>query len=65
MLQNFSRWFPPGTKLIKVTSTNPAVRVLAQKHQLLAVNAGGNQVTTTVNGTKLSLGGYEVRWVNW
>ncbi len=65
MLQNFSRWFPPGTTLVRVTSTNPAVRVLAQRKRLLAVNTSGDPVTTTVNGTRLALGGYEVRWVAW
>jgi len=65
MLQNFTRWFPPGTRLVSVTSSNPAVRVLAQPHELLAVNTGGDPASTTVNGRKLSLGGYEVRWGNW
>jgi hypothetical protein len=65
MLQNFSRWFPPGTRLVTVTSSNPAVRVLGQQHQMVAVNTSAKPATSTINGTALSLGPYEVHWVDW
>jgi hypothetical protein len=65
MLQNFTRWFPPGTRLVTVTSSNPAVRVLGQQHQMVAVNTSAKPATSTINGTALSLGPYEVHWVDW
>jgi hypothetical protein len=65
MLQNFTRWFPPRTHLVTVTSSNPAVQVLGQRHQMLAVNTSAHPATSTINGTALALGPYEVRWVSW
>ncbi|MBW8483797.1 xylan 1,4-beta-xylosidase [Actinomadura parmotrematis] len=65
MLQNFARWFPPGTPLTPVTSSNAAVRVLGQKRQLLAVNTSAKAASSVVGGAKMDLGPYEVRWVNW
>lgn len=65
MLQNFARWFRPGSKLVGVTSSNPQVRVLATGKQLLAVNTSGDPAAATIDGTKLDLGPYEVRWVSW
>jgi hypothetical protein len=63
MFQNFARWFPPGTRLVDVTSSNPAVLVMDQKSRLVAVNTGPGPTSSTVDGTRLDLGGYEVRWL--
>lgn len=65
MFQNFAKWFPSGTRLVPATSSDPAVRVLAQKQELLAVNTSPAPVSAAVNGTTLHLNGYEVRWVSW
>ncbi|MGI5168793.1 xylan 1,4-beta-xylosidase [Spirillospora sp. CA-253888] len=65
MLQEFTRWFPPGTALAPVTSSNPAVRVLAQPRRMVAVNTGGRPARSTINGRALDLGPYEIRWVPW
>ncbi|MBO2449096.1 xylan 1,4-beta-xylosidase [Actinomadura barringtoniae] len=65
MLQNFTRWFPPGTPLVQATSSDPAVLTLAQKQQLLAVNTSAEPARSTINGTPLDLGPYEIRWVSW
>ncbi|MCW2915656.1 MAG: xylan 1,4-beta-xylosidase [Actinomycetia bacterium] len=64
MLQNFAKWFPPGTTLMQAKSTNPAVRTLASDKQLLVVNAGGQAAKSDVAGKTLDLGPYEVRWIN-
>jgi hypothetical protein len=64
MLQNFARWFPPGTTLSEVKTTNPVVRTLASADQLLVVNAGGQTARSEIGGTTLELGPYEVRWID-
>jgi hypothetical protein len=64
MLQNFASWFPPGTTLMGVQSTNPAVRTLASAKQLLVVNAGDQAAKSEVDGRALDLGPYEVRWID-
>ncbi|MEU5883289.1 xylan 1,4-beta-xylosidase [Spirillospora sp. NPDC047279] len=62
LLQNFSRWFKPGSRLAEVTSSNRAVRVLAQDDRMLAVNTTDRQIKTEVDGDAIELGPYEVRW---
>jgi hypothetical protein len=63
MLQNFAKWFPPGTTLMGVKSSNPTVRTLASTEELLVVNAGDRPATSVVDGKTLDLGPYEVRWI--
>ncbi|MGK5550669.1 GH39 family glycosyl hydrolase [Actinomadura kijaniata] len=63
MLQNFTRWFPPGTPLLAMASSNPDIRVLAQPRQMVAVNTTGRPARTLLNGKALELGPYESRWI--
>ncbi|MQY03198.1 glycoside hydrolase family protein [Actinomadura macrotermitis] len=62
-LQNFDRWFPPGTRLEDVKSSNAAVRVLAQKKQMVVVNTTAQPAGTRIEGQPLTLGPYEVKWL--
>jgi hypothetical protein len=64
MLQKFARWFPPGTRMVEVTATPGTVRVLAQKQHLVVVNTHADAVTATVDGKRLRLGGYQVKWID-
>ncbi len=61
-LQNFTRWFPPGTKLLNVKAADPAVRVLAQDKQMVMVNTTPQGKRTQIEGKPIDLGPYEVRW---
>ncbi|MBO3748746.1 xylan 1,4-beta-xylosidase [Streptosporangiaceae bacterium NEAU-GS5] len=62
VIQDFARWFPYGTKLVKVGASND-VRVLAQAKMMVVVNTTGHRVTTTVDGKKLTLSAYQIKWV--
>jgi Glycosyl hydrolases family 39 len=64
MLQRFAQWFPPGTKLVDVGATPSTVRVLAQKRHMVVVNTRDEPTTATVDGKRMRLGGYKVRWVD-
>lgn len=62
ILQNFARWFPPGTALEEVRS--PAgVRVLAQARMLVVVNTAGHPVTARIDGHDVRLAPYETQWL--
>ncbi|GAA2418636.1 hypothetical protein GCM10010191_31840 [Actinomadura vinacea] len=63
MLQNFARWFPPGTELEDVKASDPAVRVLAQKERMVVVNGAAKAARPEIDGEPLKLGPYEVKWV--
>lgn len=62
ILSGFTKWFPLGTKLETVTSSNEKVRVLAQERQLVMVNTTDAAASTTVDGKQFELKPYEVRW---
>lgn len=62
-LQNFDRWFPPGTRLADVASSNADVRVLAQAEQMVVVNTMARPARTRIDGKALDLGPYEVKWL--
>jgi hypothetical protein len=62
LLQDFARWFMPGTRLTAVTDSNPAVYVLAQAGEGLAVNTTDRGATATVDGRALRLTPYQVYW---
>jgi hypothetical protein len=62
VLQEFSRWFPPGTALRAVPAP-PGVQVLAQARALVAVNTTDSVQSLTVDGIELVLSPYETRWV--
>ncbi|MBW8484451.1 xylan 1,4-beta-xylosidase [Actinomadura sp. PM05-2] len=61
-LQSFGRWFPPGTPLVRARSSNPAVRVLAQPHRMVAVNTSAQAASARIDGATLTLAPYEVKW---
>jgi hypothetical protein len=54
-------YFPPGTALYKSTSSSPNVEVLASATHTLLINKTPTSIVVTVNGTAITLGGYEVR----
>ncbi|SNS06223.1 Glycosyl hydrolases family 39 [Streptosporangium subroseum] len=62
ILSGFTKWFPAGITLEKVTSSDPKVRVLAQEGQLVMVNTSNASVSTTVDGRAFTLKPYEIRW---
>jgi len=64
MLQKFARWFPVGTELVRVPAEPASVRVLAQRRHLVVVNTAAEPADATVDGRRLRLDGYEVRWVD-
>jgi glycosyl hydrolase family 39 (putative alpha-L-iduronidase) len=65
MLQKFARWFPIGTELVRVSATPASsVRVLAQPERLVIVNTTAQPVDATVDGRRLRLDGYQVRWLD-
>lgn len=62
VLQNFTRWFPAGTRL-QYVPVPPQVRVLAQARMLVAVNTVATPVTLGVDGREVTLGPYQTRWI--
>jgi hypothetical protein len=66
LMQGFAKWFPPGTDLLDARASDQAVRVLAQKKQVLVINTADRQIQTTVGGggKRLILRPYEVRWID-
>ncbi|MET8831159.1 xylan 1,4-beta-xylosidase [Streptomyces sp. NPDC004610] len=66
LLARFSAAFPPGTRYedVPVTAGDPAgVRVLASADTLLVVNTRDRRTTAEVDGARLGLAAYEVRWL--
>ncbi|MBO2450516.1 xylan 1,4-beta-xylosidase [Actinomadura barringtoniae] len=64
MVQNFDKWFPPGTRLVGVPSSNQAVRVLAQPRQMVVVNTTPGPARSQIEGRPVDLGPYEVKWIS-
>jgi hypothetical protein len=62
VLQQFARWFPPGTALEKVTVPD-GVEALAQPEAAVLVNTTSSTVQATVLGTDVTLAPHAVRWV--
>ncbi|WP_299955006.1 hypothetical protein [uncultured Modestobacter sp.] len=62
VLQDLARWFPAGTELQDV-DVPAGVAALAQREAVLLVNTTGRSITATVNGDRLRLTPYDVRWV--
>ncbi|GAA2887371.1 hypothetical protein GCM10010517_51220 [Streptosporangium fragile] len=62
LVSEFTRWFPAGAELEPVTSSDPLVRVLAQPQRLVMVNTADKPVTATVDGKKVTLQPYEIKW---
>ncbi|MBB5133316.1 hypothetical protein HNP84_003042 [Thermocatellispora tengchongensis] len=64
LVTNFTRWFPAGAELDEITSSDQRVRVLAQPRRLVMVNTAATAVTATVDGEKVTLQPYEIRWAD-
>ncbi|MER7128309.1 xylan 1,4-beta-xylosidase [Streptosporangium saharense] len=62
LVSGFAKWFPADAELEDVTSSDPAIRVLAQPEQLVMVNTTDKKVDATVDGRKVTLRPHEVRW---
>ncbi|MFC5832692.1 xylan 1,4-beta-xylosidase, partial [Nonomuraea insulae] len=62
LIADFVKWFPAGAQIESVTSSDAAVRVLAQPEQLLLVNTTDGDVSTTVDGKEYTLKAYEIKW---
>ena len=64
LVSGFARWFPAGADLREVTSSDPRVRTLAQPRRLVMVNTANAGVTATVDGERVTLKPYEIRWID-
>ncbi|MEU9333695.1 xylan 1,4-beta-xylosidase [Streptomyces sp. NPDC048290] len=67
LLARFSAAFPPGTRYedVPVVADDPAdVRVLAAAETVLVVNTRDRPVTAEIDGRRLDLTAYEVRWLD-
>ncbi|MGA4991629.1 GH39 family glycosyl hydrolase [Nonomuraea bangladeshensis] len=62
LLSGFTRWFPNGTQLTDVQSSDPRVKALGQERQVVMVNTTGEQLTATVDGRQVSFAPYEIKW---
>jgi Glycosyl hydrolases family 39 len=61
-LQNFARWFPPGTKLQDVDAPH-GLLVLAQARAMVVVNTTDSPVSATLQGREVSLPPYGTTWL--
>jgi hypothetical protein len=63
VLQNFARWFPPGTPLEELPA--PAtVRVLAQPRMAVVTSIQGAPTTVSIDGRDVRLAPYQTRWIS-
>ena len=62
LLGNFVRYFPAGVELEQVTSSHPAIRVLAQKERMIMVNTSNEAVVAEVDGKSRRFQPYEIVW---
>lgn len=61
-VQEFARWFPPGTRLREVAAP-PTVRVLGQADVLVAVNTTDSPINAMIDGRDVQLAPYETSWI--
>ncbi|WP_370422743.1 xylan 1,4-beta-xylosidase [Streptomyces sp. QH1-20] len=65
LLTRFAKEFPPGTDFREVDIDDDArVRALATDTSLLVVNTQNRAVSTRVDGSRVDLKAYEVRWIS-
>jgi Glycosyl hydrolases family 39 len=57
----FKQHFPPGTPLVRATSSSTSLEVLASKSAVLLINKRAGTTTVSVLGESLELAPYEVR----
>ncbi|MET8138993.1 xylan 1,4-beta-xylosidase [Sphaerisporangium sp. NPDC005288] len=62
LIGDFAASFPAGAELERVTSSDPRVRVLAQPRRLVMVNTTGRRLSATVDGERVDLRPYEIKW---
>ncbi|MFC9156002.1 xylan 1,4-beta-xylosidase [Streptomyces bauhiniae] len=63
LLSRFSTAFPPGTRYEKVSAA-PGLRVLASRNTVLVVNTLDRPVSARVDGKRVEMRGYEVKWLD-
>ncbi|MFH0517180.1 xylan 1,4-beta-xylosidase [Streptomyces sp. M41] len=63
LIARFGKEFPPGTDYEKVSVDTPDVRVLATGDVVLAVNTLDRQTAVELDGKKVTLQAYEVKWL--
>ncbi|NUV38273.1 xylan 1,4-beta-xylosidase, partial [Streptomyces sp. KAI-27] len=63
LLARFQREFGPGTRFTAVPGDTSGLTVLADDRAALVVNHRATARTVRVDGTRLRLEAYEVRWV--
>jgi Bacterial Ig domain/Glycosyl hydrolases family 39 len=61
--RDFDDLFPPGTPLYQATSSSPDIEVVASSTRTLIINKRPVSTTVDVNGSRITLGRYEVRVV--
>ncbi|GES33117.1 hypothetical protein San01_56050 [Streptomyces angustmyceticus] len=64
LLSRFSRAFPPGDRPQDLDTGGTAVRGLADARTALLVNTADRSAATTVDGKRVTLDGYQVRWID-
>jgi hypothetical protein len=57
----FRDHFGPGTQLYRVSSSSSDVEVLASATKMLLINKRSTSITVNVNGTLITMNGYQVR----
>lgn len=62
LIGNFVRWFPAGVELEPVSSSSPAIRVLAQRERMVMVNTTDEAVVADVDGKTRRFEPYEIVW---
>ncbi|MEW9529659.1 xylan 1,4-beta-xylosidase [Microbispora sp. NPDC049125] len=62
-LQGFARWFPLGVKTVAVKVSPASVRALARDETTVVVNTEPSAVAATVDGKRMKLAPYEIRWI--
>ncbi|MFI7706443.1 xylan 1,4-beta-xylosidase [Nonomuraea sp. NPDC049480] len=62
LLSGFAKWFPSGTPLTDVQSSDQRIKVLGQERQVVMVNTAAEDVTATVDGRQVTLKPYEIKW---
>ncbi|MFJ6790377.1 glycoside hydrolase family protein [Streptomyces angustmyceticus] len=64
LLSRFSRAFPPGDRPQDLATGGTTVRGLADARTALLVNTADRSAVATVDGKRVTLDGYQVRWID-
>lgn len=63
LVSRFSREFPPDTAARTVSVDSPEVRALATDKVVLVVNTLDRSISTKIDGKKVEMQAYEVKWL--